>query len=177
MVDPITAGFIGWVCGKLADNVLKHLASDKKLSKAVDKAIADWAKSLAKENFIKPEALLTEVVPLTAPKERPEYCALQAKLVKNELPEKQIWCSVLIESWRWVRDNVEEPQPFFLLDESEASKELKKLAEAIYDVCVQHEPTFKKAVINKLDQLTDDVGDIKNYLQKIVGKEKKKEKK
>jgi len=154
MVDPVTAGLIGWTCGKLADNVLKHLAGDKKLSKDMDKDIAKWAKSLAKENYIKPEALLTEVDPLTAPKERPEYCALQAKLVKNELPEKQIWCSVLIESWRWVRDNVEEPQPFFLLDESEASKELERLAEATYNVCVQHEPTFRRAVIEKLDEIS-----------------------
>ena len=174
MVDPVTGGFIGWSCGKLADSVLKHLASDKKLSKEVDKAIADWAKSLSKDRYVEPKALFPEVDPTAAIKERPEYCALQANLVQNEMPEKQTWHSVFMESWQWVRHNVEEPQPFFLLDASEASKDMERLAEATYDVCVQYEPTFKKAVITKLDDLGDKIDDLSKYLQELLDTGKKK---
>ena len=168
MADPVTAGFIGWACGKLAGRVLKHLAGDKKLSKDVDSAIAKWAKSLVKDRYVEPKALFPEVDPSTAIEERPEYCALQANLVQNGLPEKKIWHAVFMESWQWVRDNVEEPQPFFLLDASEASKEMEKLAVATYDVCVQYEPTFRKAVITKLDELDDKIDDISKYLRKIL---------
>jgi tetratricopeptide (TPR) repeat protein len=169
MVDPVTLDFIGWVCGKLADSVLKHLTGDKKLSKELDKVIAHWAKSLSKDHYIKPQALFPGFDPSATIKERPEYCALQANLVRNEIPEQKMWHAVFMESWRWVRDNVEEPQPFFLLDVTEASKEMERLAEATYDVCVQNEPTFKKAVITKLDELDDKIDDIsKKYLRKIL---------
>ena len=168
MVDPVTSSFIGWVCGKLADSVLKHLVGDKELSKELDKAIANWAKSLAEDRYVEPKALFPEVDPSATIEERPEYCALHANLVRKGLPEKELWHAVFMESWRWVRDNIEEPQPFFLLDKSEAGKEMERLAEATYDVCVQYEPTFKKAVITKLDKLDNKIDDISKYLREIL---------
>ena len=170
MVDPVTAGLIGWVCGKLGDRVLKSLASDTKLAKEVDKTVAKWAKSLPKDRRLHPKALFPEVDSSTDETDRPEYCALQAELVKNELPSKEMWHAAFMESWRWVRENVEEPQSFFELAESEASKEMQQLAEATYDVCVQHEAVFKKAVIDKLDDIALRVDGIGEYMRGRVKK-------
>jgi len=150
MVDPITTGIIGWVCGKLADNVLKHLASNKKLSQEIDKALSKWAKTLAPDRYIEPKALFSEVDTSRAEKERPQYCALQAKLIKKELPTREMWHAAFMEAWKWVRDHVEGPQPFFLLEESEADTELERLAEVMHASCVQYEQIFKAAVIDKL---------------------------
>lgn len=153
MVDPITTGIIGWVCGKLADNVLKHLASNNKLSQEVDKAIAQWAKTLSSEKYVEPKALFLEVDTSRDEKETAQYRALQTKLIKKELPSKEMWHAAFLETWKWVRNHIEEPQPFFLLEEPEASTELKRLAEAMHATCVQYEPVFKGAVIDKLDSI------------------------
>jgi len=165
MVDPITGGFIGWVCGKLGDSALQHLVASTELARDIDKAIAQWAKSLPKGRYVNPKALFPEVDHSTAKNERPEYFALQVKLVQNELPEKQVWHAVFMESWRWVGDNMEDPQPFFCLDKSEASKELESLAQVTYDVCVRYKPIFNKAVIHKLDRLD---GKMDEHLKEIL---------
>ena len=168
MVDPVTGGLIGWACGKLGDSVLKHLPGDRELSRQVDKAVAKWAKSLPKDRFVNPDALFPYVDPSTARTERPEYCALQAKLVKGGLPENQMWLAVFAESWRCVRAESEEPQPFFQLAESEASKDLEELAEATYNVCVKHEPIFKQAVIGTLGDIDAKIDDIRQYLREVL---------
>ena len=168
MVDPVTGGLIGWACGKLGDTVLKHLPGDRQLSKQLDKTVAQWAKSLPKDQFVDPDALFPYVDPSTAKTERPEYCALQAKLVKGGLPEKQMWHGVFVESWHCVRVDSEEPQPFFQLDESEASKDLEELAEATYEVCVRHEPIFKQAVIGTLGAIDGKIDDIHTYLREVL---------
>ncbi|UCF42244.1 MAG: tetratricopeptide repeat protein [Planctomycetota bacterium] len=165
MVDPVTAGLIGWVCGKLADRVLKSLVSDRKLAQEVDNVVAEWAKSLPKDRYVHPKALFPEVDTSTGESERPEYCGLQAELVKNKLPSKEMWHAVFMESWRWVRDNLEETQSFFQLEEPEASEELERLAEATYNVCVQHEPVFKRAVIGKLDGIEGKIDGIGEYMR------------
>lgn len=153
MIDPITTGIIGWVCGKLADSVLKYLAGNKELSQEVDKALAEWAKTLRADRYVKPKALFADVDAARAEDERPQYCALQAKLIKKELPTKGMWHAAFMEGWRWVRDHVKDPQPFFLLEESEADTELERLAELMHAACVQYEPIFKAAVIDKLDSI------------------------
>jgi tetratricopeptide (TPR) repeat protein len=153
MVDPITMGIIGWVCGKLADSVLKYLAGNRELSQEVDKALAEWAKTLRADRYVEPKALFADVDAARAEDERPQYCALQAKLVKKELPTKGMWHAAFMEGWRWVRDHIEGPQPFFLLEESEASTELERLAEVMYTTCAQYKPIFNAAVIEKLDSI------------------------
>ena len=39
---------IGWACGKLADSVLRGLVSHKGLTRAIDKTVAEWVRSLEK---------------------------------------------------------------------------------------------------------------------------------
>jgi len=178
MVDPITGGFIDWMCGKLGDSVLQHLCASTELAIDIDKAIAKWAKSLPRGRYVNPKSLFPEVDPSTAKNERPEYFALQVKLVQNELPEKKVWHAVFMESWRWVKNNVEEPQPFFHLNEAKASNDLERLGQSTYNVCVQYEPIFKRAVIGKLDRLDGRMDGFNQYLQEILvavkeGKRKK----
>ncbi len=170
MVNPVTASLIGWACGKLGNSILKHLVSDTKLTKDVDKVVAKWAKSLPEGLYVEPKAIFPEVDTPTAETERPEYCALQAELKQNKLPSKKAWHAVFMESWRWVRDNVEETQSFFQLEELKASKELERLAEAVYNVCVQHEAVFKQAVIGmlvalgfKIDGLDEEIKETSKY--------------
>ncbi len=167
MVDPITGGFIGWVCGKLGDSALQHLVASTELARDIDKAIARWAKSLPEGRYVNPKALFPEVDHSTAKNERPEYFSLQVKLVQNELPDRQVWQAVFMESWRWVivRKDVKERQDFFNLNETEASKELERLAQVTYDICVRYKPIFNKAVIYKLDRLD---GKMDEHLQEIL---------
>jgi len=167
MVDPITGGFIGWVCGKLGDSALQHLVASTELSRDIDKAIAQWAKSLPEGRYVNPKALFPEVDHSTAKNERPEYFALQVKLVQNKLPDRQVWQAVFTESWRCVRvrKGVKERQDFFNLNESEASEELERLAQVTYDVCVRYKPIFNKAIIYKLDRLD---GKMDEYLREIL---------
>jgi hypothetical protein len=151
MVDPITTGIIGWVCGKLADNMLNYLASNSKLSQEIDKALAQWAKTLSPDKYVEPKVLFREVETSRDEKGISQYRALQAELIKKELPSKEMWHAAFMETWKWVRDNIEEPQPFFLLEESEAKTELERLAEFMHTACLQYEPIFKAAIIDKLD--------------------------
>ncbi|MBN2313447.1 MAG: SUMF1/EgtB/PvdO family nonheme iron enzyme [Sedimentisphaerales bacterium] len=175
MVDPVTAGLIGWACGKLADRVLKRLASNTELTREVDKVIADWADSLPANRYVNPKALFPEVNLETAKKERPEYYALQASLVQKKPPSKEMWHAVFMESWQWVRDNIEERQAFFNLDEPQASKELERLAEMTHGVCIHFKPIFETAVIEgiyvidgKVEVIDHKLNVFRTYLEEIL---------
>ena len=162
MVDPFTAGLIGWACGKLCDRVLTRLVSDTKLTRAVNKAVAQWAGSLTDDQYVHPNTLFSTVDHSTAMNERPEYCALQVELLNSKLPSKEMWHGAFMESWHWVRDNVVEPQ---------ASMELKALAEVTHAVCVKHEPVFRTAVIDKLDDIVSRLDEIGEYFRTILSAE------
>ena len=123
MVDPITGGFLGWVCGKLGNGALKYLASNHELGRQLDKAIANWAKILPGDRRLEPASLYEAVVPVT-PEERPDFCDVREKLVARELPSQRMWYALFLESWRWGRDNVDDPQAFFRLEESDAARGL-----------------------------------------------------
>ncbi len=174
-VDPITGGLIGWVCGKLGDKVLKHLVSNRELVVSVERAVAAWAESLPEDMYVDPHALYASVNPLTAEKERPEYCELQGELVKRRLPGKEVWHGVFMESWEYVKRTVSEPQALFLLSRSKASAVLDTLADATYDVCVQFEPIFKATVIRKLDGIEDKLDEISEQVHGHADGESKSE--
>jgi tetratricopeptide (TPR) repeat protein len=163
MVFQPAGWFIGWVCGKLADKALKHLISDKDLGPKLDKAVADWAKSLPKDKYVNPAALFPDVASLTA-EDRPKYYALQQTLSDNKLPSKKDWHEVFMESWLCIRKNVSKPQPFFELSEQEADKELIKLAQAAYEVCKQNKEIFQSHVIDKLEVIEEDVKYLRKHL-------------
>ena len=114
MLGPVTGGLISWVCNKLADEGIKKLRSNKQLARDIDKAVARWAKSLPEDHFVEPQALFPTDGSATIAEERPQYRALRAKLMQNELPPKDMWHAVFMESWRLVREAVDEPQPFFV---------------------------------------------------------------
>jgi flagellar biosynthesis GTPase FlhF len=173
MVDAVSGGLIGWACGKLGDTILNSLISDTRLVRDLDKAVAKWANSAPE--YVHPNALFPEVDPETARVQRPEYCALQARLIQNKLPSKEQWHSVFVESWHWARKNVEDPQPFFSLSEAKASSELERLAQSTYDVCVRHEPVFKNAVVEglniidgKVEGVDKKLDGVREYLEDIL---------
>ena len=163
MVFEPAGWFIGWVCGKLADKALKHLISDKDLGPKLDKAIADWAKSLPKDKYVNPSALFPDIGSLTA-QDQPKYYALQQTLSDNKLPSKKDWHEVFMESWLYIKKTISEPQPFFELSEQKTDKELKKLAKTTYEVCKQFEPIFKSHVVDKLEDIGEDVKYIRKYI-------------
>ena len=114
-MDPITGGFIGWVCGKLGDKALKYLRGNDQLSKDIDKAVDIWAKSLPKDIFVVPQSLFGSYDYLTIQTERPKYYSLQQKLIKQDsLPSTDELLEVLLESWDHVKKKQIEPQPFYI---------------------------------------------------------------
>jgi len=170
MVDPITGGFLGWVCGKLGDGVLNYLVSNDELGKQLDKAIGDWAKGLPPDRRLVPAALY-EGLGRTTPEERPHFCAVQEWLKRKDLPPQEMWRELFLESWRWVRANVEEPQAFFRLEEADACEELERLAQTTYDVCVAHKPIFNKAVVSKLDGIDGKIDGLDEHLRQTLRSE------
>jgi len=156
VLDPITSAFIGWVCGKLADTALRHLASSDLLRNDLDKAVAVWADGLPKKIHVNPAALFPIVDPTTAETERPQYYALQQLLQQQtQFPSEEIWLNVFVESWNHVKATVPEPQPFFSLSEQQAREHLQKLAVTTYNVCIQYEPLFKIHVANELREIKE----------------------
>ncbi len=159
-VGPIAAGFIGWACGKFADKALSNLAGNTDLRNKLDKAVADWAKSLPKDKYVNPQALFPTDATISKESDRPEYHELQQLLLKNVLPGPDTWHKVFMESWHYVKKTISEPQPFFKkLSQKQASEELMKLAQSTYNICKQNETIFKSVVIDKLVN-------IDNYLHK-----------
>ena len=156
-VGPIASGFIGWACGKFADKTLSHVAGSSDLQNKLDKAVADWAKSLPKDKYVNPQALFPIDATISKESDRPEYHALQQLLLKNVLPGPDTWHKVFMESWHYVKKTISEPQPFFSLSQTKANEELMKLAQATYNICKQNEPIFKSAVIDRLDELKEHV--------------------
>jgi tetratricopeptide (TPR) repeat protein len=154
MVFEPTGWFIGWICGKLADKALKRLASNNDLRTKLDAAVEDWANSLPKDKYVNPVALFPDVGSLTE-KDRPKYYALQQKLTNKKLPLEKDWHEVFMESWLYVRKNISEPQPFFLLTEQQAGEKLEELAKKIYGVCKQDDATFKSQVIEDLKEIKE----------------------
>ncbi len=164
MVDPITGGFLSWLCGKLGDGALKYLASNDELGRQLDKAIGEWAKSLPPDRHLVP-ASLYKGIGQAVPEERPCFCAVQDWLKDKEPPPQEMWRELFLESWRWVRDNVEEPQAFYRLEEPDAAADLARLAQKTYDVCVAYEPIFKKTVVTKLNNISDTLNDVNERLE------------
>ena len=54
MVDPVTGGFIGWVCGKLTDKGLKYLRGNDEFNQEIEKAVKKWAKPMRGERYVNP---------------------------------------------------------------------------------------------------------------------------
>ena len=133
------------------------MTSNKDLSTKLDKAVADWAKSVPRNRYVDPAAIFPSVHSIPTTTELPEYSNLQQLLVDNKLPAQEVWHKVFMESWLYVKKNVNEPQRFFTLTEQEASEELSKLAGATYNVCKQHEAIFKSHVIDELGKIKDGI--------------------
>jgi len=163
-VDPITGGLIGWVCGKLADKGLSYLLGSDEFRGAINRAVKEWAKGMRGEMDVDPAVFFG---PLESGEDGKEkyYDAIQAKLLKREWPEKSEWHQGFMERWGYVKRTVKKPQAFFRLEESQASAELERLAEAVYGVCRENEAIFKSAVVGKLDRHEDKLDAIKDTLE------------
>ena len=161
MVDPVTSGFIGWVCGKLADKVLGNLMKSRELNHEIDKVVNKWTKSLNGDRYVDADVLFSAVELAEDGEERKCYLALQTKLLKSQWPDQDEWQRAFVEQWKYVRKTNEEPQPFFGLEEAEASRELEGLAEAVDGIRKEYERVFRWVVI-------DELSEIKEYLRKYL---------
>jgi hypothetical protein len=133
-VNPVTGKLVGWVCGKLRDKGLSYLLQSGEFNREINKAVKKWGKSMRGDKDVDP-GVLFGVIEGGGDSEGEYYLAIQEKLLNREWPDKNEWHKAFIERWQYVKNEVEEPQAFFKLDESKASTELKRLAEAVYGVC------------------------------------------
>ena len=90
MVDPVTGGFTGWVCGKLADKVLGNLMKSRELNHEIEKVVNKWTKSLNGDRYVDADVLFAAVELSEDGEERKYYLALQAKLLKCQWPDQGI---------------------------------------------------------------------------------------
>ncbi len=158
--------FIGWLGGKFLDSGLAWACRDRNFAKATDKAVKVWARSLSRYKYVNPQALFGLIVDAKEESGESLSC-VRAKLMKGNWPEKDDWYNVFLERWHYVKNNVDEPQAFFRLDETEASKDLRELAEVVYAVCKQHRPTFQIAVINKLDGMSEQLDEMSEQIEEL----------
>lgn len=153
--------FISWLAGKAGDKALSYIIEHKQFQRDINQAIKNWAKSLPESKYVKPEVLFVEISGQNVEGERLKYYALLEKLKKPGLPEKEEWYEAFIENWRAVKklyeDEKGEPQPFFVQEETEASGWLERLAEETYKVCKLNEGIFRSHVVDKLDEIGEDV--------------------
>jgi len=149
----IVSAIVGWVCGKLGDNVLKSVFENSELNRKIEGVVSKWAKSQAA--FVEPEALFEAVDLVREGDQRREYVALQGNLLRCEWPDENQWHRAFMEQWRYVLKTNEEVQAFFQLDEAEASEELRKLARAVQDLRKEYDKVFKWFVVDNLSWIRE----------------------
>jgi tetratricopeptide (TPR) repeat protein len=153
MFDPITSGFVDWLCGKAADSVLLHIAKSDALRKDLERTIKDWSKSLPKDQYVDPNAMFPLSDINVQNSERPHYLKLQQMLIDKDLPTEQVLFNAFMENWHYVKNNVSDPQPFFRIPEKDAAENLKKLAKMTLRTCQNNEQIFHSFVCDTLTEL------------------------
>lgn len=157
--------FTGWLGGKLLDKGLGRVCRDRDFARATDKAVRTWARSLQKDRYVNPEALFGVIRKTRDEEGGKSLRHVRAKLMSGGWPEKEEWYNAFLERWHHIKDNVDEPQAFFKLDEAGACGDLKGLAESVYAVCKQHGPAFQVAVIDKLDGMGEQLEEMGEQIE------------
>lgn len=155
MASGIEAWLFGYAGTRLADRILELLRGDK-LTADLHKAVQKWADELpADAKLDSTNALFPSHIPDEELTSRPCLSDLRSELKRSKVPREKSWLSALIEQWNYVRENVTEPQNFFLLSEEEASRYLKSMAIMLSTVCSQHEALFRATTISLLRELLE----------------------
>jgi hypothetical protein len=136
-------GWLGsWAVGKLGDTIISALTPSA-LKRRLSKTIEDWSQALPPERHIEPSAIFATGDLEPGPARR----VLFEHLTDSELPTEHEWYLALFERWRAIAEKAspDETQPFFLLPEAEASRELHKLANRLDAVCRGDETMYRNA--------------------------------
>jgi tetratricopeptide (TPR) repeat protein len=95
--------------------------------------------------------------------------ALEA-IERGEIPTNQIWLDDLLTQWEWVRENVEEPQPFFTLDQDTTRAHLAKLAALLHEECVKDPTLFQLDTHKMVTGIGEDVQEIRQMMYTLFAK-------
>lgn len=146
LFDPLS-----WAIGYVFEKGVNRLFSQDLVSK-LQKLVIQWAADIPSEKYVYPDTLFPRIESIIDPNQRPALYKIRQILIENRLPTEVDWLNACIEQWRLIRNssNIDEAQPFFQLDESDAKVHLTILAKSLSEECKQDNKLFCINVINKL---------------------------
>lgn len=130
------------------------------LEEDLRREVLSWSKSLPPGSSVHPAALFTTTHREEEGKKRPAWSALHKAVENHEVPSAKQWRDALFEQWLYVRSTISDPQPFFMLEECEATGHLEDLARRLHKVCAHDEGLFKSSVIGTLSNLNERVEEL-----------------
>ena len=91
----------------------------------------------------------------------PGLSEVLAAIERGEVPTKKTWLDDLAVQWKWVADNVEDPQGFFTVDEGTARSHLSRLAELLHKECVKDPGLFQQNAYRLLANVDEGLREIR----------------
>jgi len=131
---------------KLTERMLR-----KTLSKKLLKIVRNWATNLPENASVNADAIWVDpFVEIKKPQVFSCRMKLQHQIRANEIPSLAVWGDAFLEKWKYVKKHVEDPQPLFKLDQSQAIEYLLELSRAVYNEYTQDPVNFRRAVMDAL---------------------------
>lgn len=135
--------------GKITLERFKGLNSD--LVKAVEK----WKSGLPDELHFTSEALFSPLESEEDIEQFPHRYSLIESFKKLHIPSQQIWFNALFEQWKFVKERINDAQPFFLQPHHQAEEQLKLLSVQLESVCKKNQELFQGTVLEDLSSIKD----------------------
>lgn len=168
MAGALEAWLFGYVGTKVADKILKIFRSDQ-LINDLHSAIESWAEELPSNISLESSyALFPSSLSYNDISDRKSLNVIRSKLNDSIIPDQENWIKALMEQWEFVLNNIDNPQSFFLVEESEALKHITKLSECLGQVCAKHEELFKVTAINLLKEIAETTGVKPDNLNHVI---------
>jgi len=90
-----------------------------------------------------------------------------AAFERGEVPSEQVWLDDLLTQWKWVYENIEEPQTFFTLDIDSARSHLQPLAAVLHSECVADAALFQQDTHKTVHIMLQDVREMRQEMDKL----------
>ena len=148
MAFDLLAWALGWALGKAGEGAIKALTPNE-LSARLSTSIESWAEGLPSERSVNPNAIFARFEPEPGPARR----LLFQRLTDSVAPSNDEWLAALLERWHAVRSLGDGLQPFFTLNETEATEALSALSQRLADVCLGDERMYRNATTGLGDRI------------------------
>ena len=153
-----------WFLGKVLDAGLDSLLA-KALSQKLWIAIEKWSVDELPKGFLQtPQSLFPGDIELDID-DREALRDVIVRLKRNEQINEATWITILNEQIAFVRENIEEPAPFFGLTDETLNPLIRSLAKLIEKTCAQDDAIARESI----RKIGDDVSAMKGDLAQLVG--------